>query len=248
MVDSAAARLAVVGPADRGECKSVKVASEHFTDSEKSAIADAVTNAEKTTSGEIVPVVATSSGSYDRAEDIFGFMTALIALALFWFKYQEVAPDQSVWGNGSMVAMGLPMVLVVLVVGYIFGAALATRFPVIRKPFILELDMEKEVDRAAAEAFQTLRLRGTKDATGILLYISLYEQMARVLGDDTISAKLTDRDWEEVCKALVTGMSNGAPSNGLQDAISKSGKLLQQHFPIQPGDENELSNELRFID
>ena len=47
-------------------------ASELFNDEQRATIDQAVADAESKTSAEIVPVVATASGRYDRAEDIVG--------------------------------------------------------------------------------------------------------------------------------------------------------------------------------
>ena len=46
-----------------------------FSDEQRRAVAQAVAEAEGKTSAEIVPVVATASGRYDRAEDIVGLWT-----------------------------------------------------------------------------------------------------------------------------------------------------------------------------
>jgi uncharacterized membrane protein len=32
---------------------------------------------------------------------------------------------------------------------------------------------------------------------------------------------------------------------GILNAVEQAGKILSSHFPIQPGDVNELSNEVR---
>ena len=55
-----------------------------FSDEEKQQINNAVTEAEKKTSAEIVPVLTDASGGYDRAEDIFGVLLALVALIVLW--------------------------------------------------------------------------------------------------------------------------------------------------------------------
>ena len=58
----------------------MKLASQIFNDQERKRVDDAVAQAEKRTSAEIVPVVATSSGRYDRAEDIVGLFVGLIVV------------------------------------------------------------------------------------------------------------------------------------------------------------------------
>ena len=103
-------------------------------------------------------------------------------------------------------------------------------------------------ERSAAAAFRRLRVRGTAAGTGILIYVSLYERMVRVLGDDAINARVTQADWDTVCRLAVDGLRTGRSAEGLADAIRKAGELLSRHFPVQPGDRNEIVNELQLID
>jgi putative membrane protein len=91
-------------------------------------------------------------------------------------------------------------------------------------------------------------LRKTQEGTGILIYISLHERMVRILGDDSISAKLTQDDWNGVRDTIIEGIRSKRPADGLKEAILKCGELLAQHFPIRPDDANELSNEIHIVD
>ena len=43
-------------------------------------------------------------------------------------------------------------------------------------------------------------------------------------------------------------MKDGKPGVGYKQAILKGADVMEPHFPVQPGDVNELSNELRIID
>lgn len=224
----------------------MKKASELFSDEARKAVSEAVTKAERKTSGEIVPVVATVSGRYDRAEDIFGLLTALVAVAAAWLVCPAEAGGS--WTRGVMTHMPLHWILIIFVLGFIVGAVAATVFPVLRLPFIPKPEMRDEVERRAAEAFQQHRVRGTAGATGILIYVSLYERMARVMGDDAIAEKLDQSSWEEVLALVTDGMKKGEPERGLVNAIEKCGDLLARHFPIEPGDRDELSNDLRIVD
>jgi putative membrane protein len=226
----------------------MKRASDLFPEGERQKIADAVTEAEKNTSGEIVPVVATSSGRYDRAEDTVGFLMALLFFLFSWWLFQEVTPVDEDWKSGSIIAFGPVMSVITLVVGFVLGTALATLFPVLRLPFIPELELTEEVERAAAEAFQKFRLRKTIDSTGILIYVSLFEHTVRVIGDDAIAAKLDHSEWETVARLITDGLRLDRPTGGLSQGIGKCGELLSAHFPRKADDVNELPNELIVID
>jgi putative membrane protein len=225
----------------------MKVASQYFTDADNNAIAYAIAEAEKHTSGEIIPVVATVSGRYDRAEDVVGLLFALLFVTTGWFLFQDVQPASG-WGSGFTYAVGIVPLLLIIVLGFFIGALLATLFPVLRTPFIPPGEMQDEVEHRAAEVFQKFRIRKTKGSTGILIYVSLYEHKVRILGDDAISNKLGQDDWQQICDIIIKGCKTNQIVTGLVDGIAKSGELLGKYFPIEEGDVNELANELITID
>lgn len=226
----------------------MKRASRFFGETDRQAIARAVSTAEQKTSGEIVPVVTTTSGRYDRAEDLFGVVMALVALAVVWVLFQDVRPVQGDWASGQQMVLGLLPVLLIVAAGFVGGGALSTWFPTLKLPFLTTREMQEEVERSAAEAFYRFRVRRTAEGTGVLIYVSFFEGMIRVMGDETIGAKLSQSHWDEVRDIVATGLRSGRPAEGLQKGIERCGELLAEHFPIQPGDVNELANELHIID
>ncbi len=225
----------------------MRKASQFFSDDDRRAIEQAVAAAEARTSAEIIPVVATTSGRYDRAEDLFGVVFALVALSAAWLGLQDIGRPEG-WAGAHEAGLGLVSILLIVLLGFVAGAVLATRVPVLRLPFITRREMQAEVERSAAAAFHQFRLRATAGATGVLIYISLYERMVRVLGDDAIASRLGQSDWEEVRDLVILGIRKGEPAQGLTRAIEKCRDLCAAHFPIQPGDVNELPNALRIID
>jgi putative membrane protein len=226
----------------------MKRASDYFSAEERKRIEAAIGEAEARTAGEIVPVMATASGRYDRGEDLFGLVCAIVALAVAWWLCQGIEVTQTEWAVKSDVALGLPWILVTVLAAFLLGAVAATYVPALRLPFISRGEMEEEVERSAAAAFQRLRVRRTAAGTGVLIYVSLYERMVRVLGDDAINAKVTQADWTALCHQVVEGLREGRGAEGLANAIREAGELLSRHFPRQPGDRDELGNELHFID
>jgi putative membrane protein len=226
----------------------VKRATEFFSAEEKKLIEAAIDEAEQKTAGEIVPVVATSSGRYDRGEDLFGLVCALATLAATWWFVQDVEVTEAEWAASHTIALGLLPVLAIVVLAFLLGAVVATFVPALRLPFISRGEMEEEVERSAAAAFQRFRVRGTAAGTGILIYVSLYEHMVRVVGDDAVNARVTQADWDAVCGLAVDGLRAGRGAQGLASAIRKAGELLSRHFPLQADDRNELHNELHLLD
>lgn len=226
----------------------MKKATELFSEEEVRSIEAAIGEVETSTSAEVVPVVASASGRYDRAEDMFGFLLCLLVLGCAWGWLQGLTPAADTWGGAPALGLTLAVAVAILAVSFFIGMALASHFPVLRLPLIAGREMQEEVERRARESFQRLKIRKTENATGILIYVSLYEQMVHVVGDDTIDAKLSREDWTSVCEIIVSGFKAGRPAEGMRSGILRCGELLARHFPIQPGDANELVDTLHLID
>jgi len=226
----------------------MKSASQIFTKEEITNIETTIAEVEKQTSGEVVPVIATSSGRYDRAEDLFGFLLSLVVLGISWMWFQDINTSINTWTHNSVFNLNLFTMITILIISFFIGMGLASHFPLLRLPLISTQEMQEEVEGSARETFQRLKIRNTNNAAGILIYVSLYEHRVHIIGDDTISAKLSQSDWQAVCDTIISGFKNNTPAQGLHDGILTCGELLSLHFPITPDDKNELANTLHFID
>lgn len=224
----------------------MKTASAIFSAEDKRAVEAAVAEAERMTAGEIVVVVATISGRYDRAEDLFGLLFGLIALSVAWLLFQDVT--QAAWSATPTPVLGLPATAGILIGGFVIGAALATRFPTLRLPFIARAEMVEEVERRSLEFFQRQRIRNTSGNTGVLIYVSLYEHVVKVIGDDGVAVQFSIDSLEDICSLVVDGLRQGRPADGLCRAVKKTGELLAPHLPPAVGSTNEIANQLILID
>lgn len=219
------------------------LASHLFSATERQAVDAAITTAERDTSGEIVVAVASASGRYDRAEDLFGLLLALLGLCGLWLAQPAL---DSGWDSASPLLLLVQLATVLLLFGA--GSHAAARWPLLRAPFVPRNELDQEVERRAREVFQQYRLRATRGGTGVLIYVSLFEHRVRVLGDDPIAAKLQAGDWQAICNRIVQGLRSRDPARGLQAGIALAGELLARHFPRQAGDLDELPNRLVLID
>ena len=225
----------------------MKQATKLFSKDEISAIEATIIEVEKTTSAEIVPVVASVSGRYDRAEDLFAFLLSLLVLGCSWVWFQGLTSSTEAWTGAPVFKLSLLVVLAILVVSFLIGLALASHFPQLRLPLVSKVEMQEEVERRALKMFQKLKIRGTSNANGVLIYVSLYEHMVHVVGDDSINAKLSQEDWNALCETIISGFKNGKYEQGMSNGILCCGELLSQHFPKNTDNQNELFNTLHLI-
>jgi putative membrane protein len=223
------------------------VASKLFSADDRKAISAAVAEAELKTSAEIVPVVATTSDRYERAEDLVGLGTALTAVAATWTQFQRFVPSAD-WEGDPELTLHLPYVLVVFATGWALGLVLAKSLPWLKRLAITRKTSLARVLIAAHHAFESLHVGGTENSTGVVIYVSLFERRVCVWADHSISEKVSEDEWKDACATLTKALGDGKPREGFVEAIRKLGDVLAKHFPAQPKHVNELSNELRILD
>ena len=216
-----------------------------LSDDDRTRVNDAVVAAEGGTSAEIVPVITDASGSYDRAEDIFGVVLAVVAVAVLWTLYQGV-DAAAPWSTAESPAFvyALPHVILTIIVGFLVGAALASRLWFIRHLFSARAEMLDCVRRGAQAAFHQLGIRRTAGGTGVLIYVSVFERMVHVVGDGAVVEKLSDEDFAAVKDAVLQGFRRGDHAGGLCAGVETAGKLLAGVLPRADDDVDELPNEL----
>lgn len=225
----------------------MKTASQLFGDDARQRLNAAVANAESKTSAEIVPVVATASGRYDRAEDIAGFCFALVALVIAWLLFQHVEADAESW-IGARLALNLLAIVLILIGGFIVGAALASRVHWLRRLFTTRAEMEEEVSDRARQVFFDQRIHHAHSSGGVLIYISLFEHMAVVLADEHVIEKLGLPAIESLCAELTSTLRGGDKVAALEQTIAKAAVQLAEVMPRQSADANELPDALVTID
>lgn len=202
-----------------------------FTSDEHAVIAEAISRAERKTSGEIVVVVARASSGYH----IFALMcVALVALAV---------PLPLIHFTKWPIEHVYILQLVVFGLGVLF--AQSERFCVAIAPRRLK---EARAHLRAVEQFFTQNLHTTKGRTGVLIYVSDAEHYAEVIADDGIYNKVSPEVWNDLIEDLTAQIGRGARVEGFVAAIEKCGAVLAEHFPPEPLGEDELPNHLIVLD
>jgi uncharacterized membrane protein len=94
----------------------------------------------------------------------------------------------------------------------------------------------------ATDLFTRLGVGATKEATGILIYVQLVDRRVEILADHGIDARVSQVEWETICREMESAFSDGAWRRGVLEAIDRATGLLALHFPARPGNRNELSD------
>jgi len=206
-------------------------------------VAEAVVAAEAKTSAEIVPVVATQSGRYDRAEDAFGLLLGLGLFVAAWLVLQ--APRDVAWGTGYMIEWW--HAVLIIPAGAALGIGLASRVGWLAMLFTPRTEIASEVRRAARQAFFDQRIHHTKGSTGLLLFVSLLEHQAVVLADEEVTAKLGQPALDEICETLTKALRKKPVPEAMAEAIAKAGDKLGAVLPRHADDKNELADVLVLV-
>lgn len=193
-------------------------------------ISAAIKLAESRTRGEIVCVLARSSSEY-------GY------IPLLW---------------AAVAALMLPWPLIVftdLAVQIIYAAQLAIfialavllSLPALRLWLVPRRVQRLRAHRAASEQFLIRGISQTSERCGILIFVSLAERYARIIGDSGIADKILQAEWQATVDALIAGCRSGEIAEGFVAAIGRSGDILAQHFPPTSVDKDELPDRLYMI-
>jgi putative membrane protein len=226
----------------------MKRASEWFSEDDRKRIREAVAAAERGTAGEIVPVAATSSGEYERVEDIAGLSLGLAFVGTGWALLQGVVPASGDWAGGTEPALGLLPVMALFLGGFAAGLLVTRLCPPLKRALLPGRLVQRRVARAAAEAFERFHVKGTRAATGVVLYVSMFERLVVVQGDQKIVEKVDEAAWKGVVEAVTGRLRAGKPADGFCDGVAAIGALLAKHFPRPADDKDELANDLRVVD
>ena len=198
-----------------------------FSEDERQRIKAAVFEAEKRTSGEIVPMVVDASYDYPRAE-ILGAVLLSLATGV-----------TASWAfGGSSVWFFLP----IFALAYFPFKLFIRHTPSLKRCLIHPEEIRGEVEEKALVSFLEQGLHHTRDHTGILILLSLFEHRVYVLADRGINARVPLHVWEEIVETVTTGIHQGLACDALCEAIDRCAELLEDHFPRREDDRDELPN------
>jgi putative membrane protein len=190
---------------------------------------------EARSAGEIVPYAVERSDRYTRAlwtaATLGGLAGALTAALLRW------AGD--FWGGHVALWIALPPAA-----GAALGWLLAVALPGLRRLLVPPGVLAERVRQRASEAFLAEEVFRTRDRTGILIFLSLFERHVVVRADRGLDGVVTMNEWEEIVDGIATGMREGRPGPALAEGIRRCASLAGR-VPPRPDDRDELPGQLR---
>lgn len=203
-----------------------------LTQSELDKISQAVLDAEKQTTGEIVPMIVAQSDDYPGARWRLAIVTALLFGFLAYLFLDDYDPSWILW-------VQIPG----LYIGYWLGT-----FGRILRPFLDSAKVDEEVHQRALQAFFSREMHATKDRTGILIMVSLFEHRVEILADTGINAKVSKDTWQEIMADMIGRIKSDDLTEGFCIAVRECGEVLAKDFPGTHDNPDEICNKVIVVE
>ena len=209
-------------------------------------VSAAIAAAEAKSDGEIIAIAADQSDAYHDVGLHYAVLVLFLVLAFF-----AIWPHQlELWWTRLMGWTAEPSLrqLLTLLLGFALLKFLAVLFILKWRPLRMLLTpgstKTRRVRRRAVMLFKTGAERRTIGRTGILIYLSMAEHRAEIVGDEEITAVTTPETWGEAMAALIKDVKDGRPGDGIVAAVGLIGEVLATHFPKTSEDSNEIPDKL----
>lgn len=197
-----------------------KTISDFVSNSDRERIMDAVEDAEKTTSGEIVPMIVPYCSTYStatlRGALFLSFLCGLIA---------------AVFLRNDSIYLFLP----VFVIGIFVFYFLIDNINTIKRFFVFSKEIEVEVSEGALAAFYECGVHRTRDESGVLIFVSIFEKKIWILADRGINDKVDPHEWDDIVSNLSLGIKQKKQCEAVITAIAAVGDILSERFPAKEG-------------
>lgn len=92
----------------------------------------------------------------------------------------------------------------------------------------------------ALEVFSQLRVWDTEHNSGVLIYLLLSDRKVEIVADRGIHFRVGEAHWKAICHTMEKRFRAGEFESGVLEGIAAITAVLQQHFPAQKANPNEL--------
>jgi putative membrane protein len=218
-----------------------------LTKADHDKVSAAIAAAEAGSSGEIVAVATPISDAYHDVALHWALVPLFAVLA--WAAWRPTALAWwydllfGGWGAEPTLSQLLTLLMVLSVLKFTI-ALLALRWMPLRLLLTPAATKHRRVRRRALAIFEAAAAGRTSGRTGILIYGSLAERRAEIIGDDAITGVTTPDTWGEAMAALLVEVREGRFGDGIVAAVERIGAVLTEHFPRSAQDSNEIPDKL----
>jgi len=196
-------------------------------------VAAAIKAAESKTDGEIYCVVAHASDGYFFPAALVSMVGILIASLVLGFALEA-------W----WLSIRLPWFAAAQLLAAAAALLILWALPALRIHLVPHRLRFEAAHANAQRQFLAHNVHLTAERTGVLIFVSMAERYAEVLADSGIDGHVEQHVWDGVVRDLTARAGDGRLVDGFIAAIETVGAVLAEHFPVSPGDIDELENRL----
>ncbi|UAB77580.1 hypothetical protein INR77_12385 [Erythrobacter sp. SCSIO 43205] len=219
----------------------------YLNEDQHKIVSNAVKEAELSTSGEIVTVLADRSDGYTDVALWWALGLSFTVMSLFaafpspfldlWDAL--IGGWSHEWTTGELASMTIGLGLLTFLIALGAQQWQPLKFFMIPNPV--------KTARAHEQAIKHFKVgaeRRTAGATGVLIYLSMREHRAEIVADDSIAEKVNPEVWGEAMGDMIVRIRKGQVAEGMAAGVRDVGFILAEHFPRGENDENELPDRL----
>ena len=217
-----------------------------ISEADHEKVSAAIAAAESRTNGEIVAVTTYTSDSYHDVGLHYAVLAMVAVMAVFAAFPQWLAGlvDRfDGWSTEPSLRELFTVQFFLAVLAFVI-IVFALRHLPLRLALTPGATRTRRVRRKAIAIFKAAAERRTEGRTGILIYVSLGEHRAEIIGDEAITSVTTPETWGEAMADLIAELKQGRLTEGLVAAIGDIGVVLAEHFPRTECDTNEIPDKL----
>ena len=219
---------------------------------DRKRIADAVTEAERHTSGEIFCVLAQEVSRYREIPLAWAAVAAMIVppgLVLAGLHRLALADIFSGWSDESLRSVEALILRALSTYALIQAAlflcvALIVALPAVRRVLTPRALKRHRVRQVARHHFTASGMRLSDAEPHILIFASLGDRQVELVAHESIHKAVGEEPWNAAVAAVTEGMKAGKPADGFVRAIQICGAALAEHFPPDGIARNVLPNEI----
>ena len=223
-----------------------------LTETDRKRIADAITQAESKTSGEIFCVLAHQVSRYREVPLAWATIAAFLLppLAVLGGLHRLAMADiftswtdESVSAVEDLILRALSTYSL-LQAGLFLIVALIVSLPWVRQVMTPRFFKRHRVRQMARHHFVAAGAKLSHAQPHILIYASLWDRQVELVAHAAIHKAVGDGPWNAAVAAVTEGMKTKKPADGFIRAIEICGEALAAHFPSDGHAKNLLPNEI----
>ena len=195
----------------------------------KERLEETIIDLENRSSVELVVVMRQRSSAYIAANLWAGICLSWIAIFLFFFTPPIYHDFFVLTGSAGC---------------FLLGYFLFHYIAPLKRLLLPKKRIESNVEIMARAIFQKAGVYKTAQHSGLLVYVSKFEQEIALIPDSGIEKNLSPEDWQSIEDAFRQVFKSKQQEAALLEAIAKSAEIFEANIPVLDNNDSELPNTL----